>query len=81
MPNITGNIYFLRHGAISDNGVSNQGALNFGWSEVTSVSLGGNAAQETLGGIIFNASNSNAIYGGSTTVQPPALQLIPQIRY
>ena len=31
--------------------------------------------------IEFHASNSNAIYGGNTTVQPPALQLIPQIRY
>ena len=31
--------------------------------------------------IIFNASNSNSIYGSSTTVQPPALQLTPQIRY
>lgn len=32
-------------------------------------------------GISFDASRSNAIYGASTTVQPPALQLIPQIRY
>ena len=31
--------------------------------------------------IRFNASNSNAIYGAATTVQPPALQLIPQIKY
>ena len=31
--------------------------------------------------IRFNASNSNAIYGASTTVRPPALQLIPQIKY
>lgn len=29
----------------------------------------------------FDASKSNAIYGASTTVQPPALQLIPQIKY
>lgn len=31
--------------------------------------------------IRFNASNSNAIYGTSNTVQPPSLQLIPQIRF
>lgn len=31
--------------------------------------------------IEFHASNSNAIYGGNTTVQPPALQLIPQIKF
>ena len=29
----------------------------------------------------FDASRSNPIYGASTTVQPPALQLMPQIRY
>lgn len=29
----------------------------------------------------FNASRSNAIYGRSSTVQPPALTLIPQIKY
>ena len=29
----------------------------------------------------FDASKSNAIYGNSTTVQSPALQLIPQIRF
>ena len=33
------------------------------------------------GGFIFDASLSNKIYGKSDTVQPPALQLIPQIRY
>ena len=29
----------------------------------------------------FNASRSNPCYGNAETVQPPALQLIPQIRY
>ena len=32
-------------------------------------------------GIGFDASRSNPIYGASTTVQPPALCLIPQVRY
>lgn len=31
--------------------------------------------------VIFDASDSNPIYGGSTTVQPPAIKLIPIIRY
>ena len=31
--------------------------------------------------IIFNAADSNAIYGASDTVQPPAIQLIPQIKF
>lgn len=29
----------------------------------------------------FDAHNSNPIYGNSSTVQPPAIQLIPQIKY
>ena len=31
--------------------------------------------------IIFNATDANAIYGSSDTVQPPAISLIPQLRY
>ena len=31
--------------------------------------------------VIFNASSSNSIYGNSTTVQPPAVKLIPIIKY
>lgn len=31
--------------------------------------------------INFNAQRSNSIYGNSNTVQPPAICLIPQIRY
>ena len=81
MPNITGNIYFLRHGAVSDSNVSNQGALNFEWSEETGIGINGNMAQETIGGIVLNASNSNAIYGNSATVQPPAITLIPQLKF
>ena len=46
----------------------------------------GNTAWGVTGGgsryiISFNASRSSAIYGASTTVQPPSLQLIPQIKY
>ena len=29
----------------------------------------------------LDASRSNSIYGSSTTVQPPSITLIPQIRY
>lgn len=29
----------------------------------------------------FDASRCNKIYGSSNTVQPPALMLIPQLRY
>ena len=29
----------------------------------------------------FSANRSNAIYGASATVQPPAISLIPQIKF
>ena len=32
-------------------------------------------------GMLFDASKSNPLYGSSTTVQPPAISLIPQLRY
>ena len=32
-------------------------------------------------GFAFKASRSNNIYGKSSTVQPPAIALIPQIKY
>ena len=38
----------------------------------------------TKNGIIsanFSATSSNAIYGAASTVQPPALQLIAQIKF
>ena len=43
----------------------------------------GNVDQPMMGRIKidFNASQSNSIYGASSTVQPPALQLIPQIKF
>lgn len=31
--------------------------------------------------IIFDAQKSNALYGAANTVQPPALCLIPQIKF
>lgn len=31
--------------------------------------------------LCFDASRSSAVYGASNTVQPPAIQLIPQIKY
>ena len=49
----------------------------------TSNSVNGSPASEWSAHPIikFDASRSSAIYGNSDTVQPPALQLIPQIKY
>ena len=39
------------------------------------------ATFNALGGFDFNAARSNSIYGNSSTVQPPALTLLPCIKY
>ena len=43
----------------------------------------GGAGSDGDGGtnVVFNASQSNPIYGASNTVQPPAITLIAQIKY
>lgn len=50
------------------------------------MSYGGNATlgsgdSGTLFKYVFKASDGSPVYGNSDTVQPPALQLIPQIKY
>ena len=37
--------------------------------------------QMTITTLDFNAANSNIIYGAAQTVQPPAIALIPQIKF
>lgn len=50
-------------------------------SEVENKVLGTVNNGGTSNVIGFNASLANAIYGTSNTVQPPAICLIPQIKY
>lgn len=59
--------------------VSATGALK---QSVTSgeYQAGGANGNTTIGYINFNAADSNAIYGTSDTVQPPALTLVPYIK-
>ncbi len=40
-----------------------------------------NSTTVALTRVILNASNISSVYGRSDTVQPPAIVLIPQIRY
>lgn len=42
---------------------------------------GGAENTGTKKNLTFNASTANSIYGNSETVQPPTLQLIPQIKF
>ena len=73
MPNITGNIFF--------SGNSAAGGANGCFASAGSRTFW--ASGDSHGGIDINmnASRSNSIYGASSTVQPPALQLITQIKY
>ena len=57
----------FENGALKMKNVRNQVTSGGGWFEV--------------GSLDFDASRCSEIYGGSTTVQPPSLCLIPQIRF
>ena len=73
MPNIVGTVGGITlvtgdseaTGAFEAQSIDNTGAAN-------------NTHREMIN---FDASRCSKIYGASTTVQPPAIQLIPQIRY
>jgi len=81
LPNITGSIAqisetFSRHASSANNSALYKSA---------NTPSGGNTPLEAdvsdTGTLAFNASRSNSIYGASDTVQPPAISLIPQIKY
>ena len=78
LPNITGNVFnFNVHDA--DVGLNAVGAFSVQIQGRTS--LGTNYVPNLNDSINFNASRSSSVYGASNTVQPPALSLIPQIKY
>lgn len=79
LPNITGSItsgydygavqgYYPKFSGVYSNSI---GRGNAGWQGSTPNTFD----------LYFNASISNSIYGNSTTVQPPALTLLPCIKY
>lgn len=76
LPNITGYVNYVPHKRTE--------MLNAGGC-FTVPSNGGNGGQADGNGstqqINMDASKSSSIYGASNTVQPPALQLIAQIKY
>ena len=73
LPNITGTIRYLYCTPES----SSNGAFSFTDENITFGGGTGDMRKHTT----FDASRSNPIYGNSTTVQPPALALIPQIKF
>ena len=74
LPNITGSM--TRN--LSENGEVSTGALSQEGTKAGYLILGSNCWLATLQ---FDASKSNSIYGSSTTVQPPALTMLPIIKY
>ena len=75
LPNIVGRIA-MRYGVIKGE-ASGAFSVSAGEDNTSSTYTGSQPASY----FSFNAGSSNAIYGNSTTVQPPAIQLIPQIKY
>ena len=75
LPNITGKGgYYYNYGQNSGNGA------------LTQISDGGGVARGSTSGtssgfLYLDASKSNPIYGSATTVQPPAINMIPMIKY
>ena len=78
LPNITGNTKTLHVQPLGPEWSGN-GALGLQHNESAEGVNNGAVNAATI--ITFNAGLSNAIYGASNTVQPPALSLIPQIRF
>lgn len=70
LPNITGNSEWFAGNNIS-------GAYTKGLSK----NVLNNNGRVTLAELIFNASQSNPIYGNSDTVQPPSIQVRVKTRY
>lgn len=78
LPNITGNVWAYAR----ENMAENTGAfINSSGGGVYAYSNPSPSTDLLDLNITFDASESNSIYGASQTVQPPALSLIPQIKF
>lgn len=74
LPNITGQYY-----AVVGGGITVNGAFTGSWADSSGQTSGGGGYNRVH--LVVDASKSNSIYGNSDTVQPPAIVLIPQIKY
>ena len=77
LPNITGSINAIR----SEYGSTPSGGGALSWTQTSAYSAQSGVSSSGGLGITFNASNSNSIYGNSTTVQPPAITMRYIIKY
>ncbi len=74
LPNITGWHTWLPHTSFGYDGV-------FGKEGSGQNMLSTHAESGSIDRLTFDASRSSTVYGASSTVQPPAIKLIPQIKY
>lgn len=84
MPDIDGKIQFVYPGGNTLIANAGEGALynNYSDKNFTVPTEGSYSITRSSDSFVrFAASRSNSIYGASTTVQPPALCLLPCIRY
>ena len=80
LPNITGSFRYTRSDEYGFTVKNTVGAFSASTQSLTVKSTDGyNGSGNNT--VDFSANKSNSIYGASNTVQPPALQLTPQIRY
>lgn len=80
LPEIAGTLPGTRSTSDQDSDPSSNGALFFNSSQ-SQKSSQLNAASKGWGPFRFSANRANSIYGNSSTVQPPAVTLIPIIKY
>jgi hypothetical protein len=80
LPEISGSLPGTRTISDQQTNPSASGALFFDTNQ-TQKATQTNATQKGWGPFKFSANRANSIYGNSTTVQPPAVKLIPIIKY
>lgn len=80
LPNITGSFPYTLSSRDSNSNPSNSGACYYDGATTNKMQIT-QATYKGWGSFLFDASRSNSIYGNSSTVQPPAVKLIPIIKY
>ena len=81
LPNITGSIHNIADFSDSADTANLSGALSIIAENSDWIISNTNTSNKIITGLDFDASKSNPIYGASTTVQPPAIKLLPVLKY
>jgi len=79
LPNITGQATYISSDGVDQDRYPDTGC--FYWGSYNNTRKTSNTTGSAKRDFKFDASRSNSIYGKSSTVQPPALCLLPCIRY